>query len=66
LIKVIPETKLDMHFYLQNKLHSLHRKVSFILKYLVFQSVDIKHTWWRLLQERVVLTKLDIYLLINK
>jgi hypothetical protein len=31
------------------------------LNYLVFQSFDFEHTWWRLFQKRVVRTNFDIY-----
>ena len=34
------------------------------LNYLAFQSLDFERTWWRLLQKRVVRTKLDIYVFI--
>jgi len=34
------------------------------LNYLAFQSFDLKRTWWRLFQKRVVCTKFDIYVFI--
>ena len=32
-----------------------------LLNYLAFQSFVFEHTWWRLVQKRVVRTKFDIY-----
>jgi hypothetical protein len=36
------------------------------LNNLAFQSFDFERTWWRLFQKRVVRTKFDIYVFINK
>ena len=35
-----------------------------VLNYLVFQSVDLERKWWRLFQNRIMRTKLDIYVFI--
>ena len=32
---------------------------------LSFQPLDFEHTWWKLIQERVMHTKFDIYVLLN-
>ena len=37
-----------------------------ILNYLAFQSFDFEHTWWRLFQKRVVRTRFDIYVFIER
>ena len=36
------------------------------INFLVFQSVDLECTWWKLFKKNVVCTKLDIYLLIRE
>jgi len=36
------------------------------LNYWAFQSVDFEYTWWRLLQKRVVRTRVDIYVIPDK
>ena len=36
-----------------------------LLNYLAFKSFDHERTWWRLIQKRVVCTKIDIYVFIN-
>ena len=37
-----------------------------ILNYLAFQSFDFEHTWWRLFQKRVVRTRFDICVFIER
>ena len=48
------------------KTNIVWKKNSIALKdYLAFQFVDFERTWWRLFQEHVVRTKLDISVYFN-